>query len=64
MPNPRSELVPELIRVFVAEIDLVIYAVEPEGHGFGRCPSVKVVLEDDLDSLCHGLFPFGYISRG
>ena len=64
VPDPRGELVAELSRVGVAQVDLVAHAVETEGHRLGGRPSVEVVLEDDLDPLCHGLVSFRYISRG
>jgi hypothetical protein len=64
MADPRGELVTELSRILVTQIDLVTHAVETEGHRLGGHPSVEVVLEDDLDPLCHGAVSFRLHQQG
>src|SRR4051812_22867830 len=53
VPDVRRQGVAQLGGVVVVEVDLVRRAVETEGDGLGGLAAIEVVLENNVDLLCH-----------
>jgi hypothetical protein len=53
MVDERCELLAECFGVFLAQVDLVLRAAEPESHGLIGRAAIEIVFQCDCYLLCH-----------